>query len=175
MAARRRLPVRQRLPGCSVHASRLGVLDPVRHEDDGGRAGLGPGSLPDRLRHRGRAQRARRPRRRRQRGVPCRNARRSVSDRRRRSRRRAGAGSGQLQHLCDVQRPGRQSLADAGGHGAAPGPHRRRRDVLRIDRGPGERDAARVGRPRRARAAHRRARRELAGLVRRIHGRGAGR
>ncbi len=53
----------------------LGVLDPVRHEHDLGRARLGAGPVPDRLRHRGRARRARRPRRRGQRGVPPRDAR----------------------------------------------------------------------------------------------------
>ena len=94
VAARRRLRLRQRLPGRPVHPSRLGVLDPVRHEDHVGRAGLGPGPLPDRLRHRGRARRARRPRRRRQRGVPRRDARRSVPARRRGSRQRAGARAG---------------------------------------------------------------------------------
>ena len=40
---------------------------------------------------------------------------------------------------------------------------------------PGQRDAARGGRPRRAREAHRRSRPELARLVRRVHGGGAGR
>ena len=35
-----------------VHAARLGVLDPVRHEPHVGRARVGPGPVPDRLRHR---------------------------------------------------------------------------------------------------------------------------
>ena len=56
VAARRRLPVRQRLPGRPAHAARLGVLGPVRHEDHVGGARLGPGPLPDRLRHRGGAR-----------------------------------------------------------------------------------------------------------------------
>ena len=43
------------------------------------------------------------------------------------------------------------------------------------DGGPGERASAGGGRPRRAREAHRAARRELARLVRRVHGGGAGR
>ena len=51
-----------------------------------------------------------------------------------------------------------------------PGRDRRRRDGVRIRGGPGERAAARGGRPRRAREAHRAARRELARLVRRVHG-----
>jgi len=33
----------------SVHAARLGVLGPIRHEHDVGRTGFGPRSLPDRL------------------------------------------------------------------------------------------------------------------------------
>ena len=47
--------------------------------------------------------------------------------------------------------------------------------VVRFGERPGERDATRVGRPRRARKAHRRGRPGLAGLVRRVHGGGAGR
>ena len=82
--ARRRLPLRQRLPGRPVHAARLGVLGPIRHEPHVGRARLGPGPLPDRLRHRGCARRAGRPRCRGQRGVFRR--RRSVPARRQRSR-----------------------------------------------------------------------------------------
>ena len=69
---------------------------------------------------------------------------------------RARARSRQLRLLRHVQRPGRQRLAAAGGHDAAARPDRRRRDGIRIHRGPGERDAARVGRARRAREAHRR-------------------
>ena len=117
MEARRRLPVRQRLPGRPVHAARLGVLDPVRHEHHVGRARLGAGPLPDRLRHRGCARRARRPRCRGQRGVPRRDAGRSVPARRRgRSRQRARARQRQLPLLRHVQRPGRQRLAAAGDH-----------------------------------------------------------
>ena len=59
------------------------VLDPVRHEHDVGRARLGPGPLPGRLRHRGCARRARRARCRGQRGVPRRDAGRAVPTRRR--------------------------------------------------------------------------------------------
>ena len=82
VAAGRRFRFRQRLPGRPVHAARLGVLGPVRHEHHVGRARLGAGPLPDRLRHRGRTRRARRPRRRGQRGVPPRGARSSVPARR---------------------------------------------------------------------------------------------
>ena len=60
LAARRRLRLRRRLPGRPVHAARLRLLGPVRHEPHVGRARLGPGPLPGRLRHRGRARRARR-------------------------------------------------------------------------------------------------------------------
>ena len=49
---RRRLPLRQRGPNRPVHAPRLGVLDTVRREDHGGAARVGPGSVPDRSRHR---------------------------------------------------------------------------------------------------------------------------
>ena len=48
-------------------------------------------------------------------------------------------------------------------------------DNLRLGGGPGERASACGGRPRRAREAHRHGRPELARLVRRIHGGGAGR
>ena len=40
-------------PGGPVHAARLGVLDPVRHEPHVGRAGVCPEHVPDRLRHPG--------------------------------------------------------------------------------------------------------------------------
>ena len=83
--------------------------------------------------------------------------------------------AGQLQLVRHVQRPGRQRLAAAGDHDPASRPHRLRRDVVRVRERPGERDAARLGRARRAREAHRRGRRELAGLVRRVHGGRAGR
>ncbi len=76
----------------------------------------------------------------------------------------------QLLLLRHVQRPGRQRLAAAGGDDAAARPDRRRGDHLRIHRRPGQRAPACGGRPRRTRAAHRGARRQLAGLVRRLHG-----
>ena len=65
---------RRRLRRGPVHAAGLRVLGPVRHEPHVGRARLGPGPLPDRLRHRGGARRAGRPRRRRGRGLPPRRA-----------------------------------------------------------------------------------------------------
>ena len=48
-------------------------------------------------------------------------------------------------------------------------------DFVRLGERPGERPSARGGRPRRAREAHRAARRELVRLVRRVYGGGAGR
>ncbi len=84
-------------------------------------------------------------------------------------------GPAQLRVVPVVRRPGRQHLAAAGDHDAAARPNRRRRDGIRIYRGPGERAPAGGGRPRGAREAHRAARRGLAQLVRRVHGGGAGR
>ena len=81
--------LRQRLPRRSVHAAGFGRVDPVRHEDHGGRSRQRPGSLPDRLGHRGRARRARGARRRDQRGLPSRSARRPV-----RTGRRTAASAG---------------------------------------------------------------------------------
>jgi hypothetical protein len=93
---------------------------------------------------------------------------------------RLGYGQGlkkirrQLPLLRHVKRPGRQRLAAAGAHDAAARPDRRRSDGIRIHGGSGERSSACGGRPWRAREAHRAARRELARLVRRVHGGGAG-
>ena len=56
-----------------------------------------------------------------------------------------------------------------------PGRDRPGRDDVRLRRGPGRGAAPGGGRPRRAREAHRRGGRELARLVRRLHGRRAGR
>ena len=80
-----------------------------------------------------------------------------------------------LQLLRHVQRPRRQWLAAAGGHDPASRPNRHRRDNVCVGSGPGERAQACGGRPRRSREAHRSGRPELARLVRRIHGCGAGR
>ena len=87
-----------------------------------------------------------RPRRRRERIVPpCRSGKPPSAVRIRR---------GAVTSLRHVQRPGRQRMAVAGGHRAVPGPDRPERDELRLRIGSGERDAARVGGPRRARDAH---------------------
>ena len=55
----------------------------------------------------------------------------------------------------DVQRPGRERLATAGGHQPAPRSDRFERDELRIRAGPGERAPPCGGRTRRTREAHR--------------------
>ena len=68
----------------------------------------------------------------------------------------SGSGAAQLLLLRHVQRSGRQRMAVAGGHHPVPGSDRLERDELRLRLGSGERDAARVGCPRRAREAHRR-------------------
>ena len=82
LAARRRFRVRQWLPRRSVHAARLGVLGPIRHEHDVCRAWLSPGPLPGRLRDRGGTRGAHRPWCRDQRGVSPGDARSSVPARR---------------------------------------------------------------------------------------------
>ena len=109
-----------------------------------------PGSahgVPDRLRHRGGPGRAGRRRHRGERGLPPRSGRPGQ---------RAGSRAPQLLLARLVQRSGRQRLAAAGGHDAASRARRGCRDVVRLRQRPGERDAARGGRPRRAREAHRR-------------------
>ena len=70
MEARRRLRRRQGLPRDAVHAAWLGLLGHLRQERHRCGTRLRTGSLPDRLRHRGRPQRAARSRRRGQRDVP---------------------------------------------------------------------------------------------------------
>ena len=152
--ARRRLRLRQRLPGRPVHPARLGLLGPVRHEDHLRRARLGPGPVPDRLRHRGRPRRARRPRRRRQRGVPPR-------------RRRAPSSSPTARTVASAgRRPEHASyssfatFSDPDGNGwllqeittRLPGRIDAARDVVRVGRRPG---AARCGAPRRPTASTR--------------------
>ena len=62
----------------------------------------------------------------------------------------------QLRLVRLVQRPGRQRLAVPGGHDAAARPCRPGYDVLHVGERPGGRASAGVGRPRRAREAHRR-------------------
>ena len=71
--------------------------------------------------------------------------------------------------------PGRQRLAAAGGHDPPSRARRHWRDFVRLRKRPGERASACGGRPRRAREAHRQGRPELARLVRRVYGGGAGR
>ena len=63
LEARRRLRRRRHVSGRAVHASGLAELDPLRQGRHVGRAGLGTGTLPRRVGHRGGARRARRPRR----------------------------------------------------------------------------------------------------------------
>ena len=63
---------------------------------------------------------------------------------------RPGRRRRQLRLVRDVQRPRRQHLAAAGDHHPAARAGRRGRDVVRVAGGPGGRDAARVGRARRA-------------------------
>jgi len=69
-----------------------------------------------------------------------------------------------------VQRSRRQQLGAAGDHDPASRSRRRRRDLVRLRERPGGGAAARGGRARRAREAHRRGRRELARLVCGVHG-----
>ena len=57
-----RLRIGRRLPGNPVHAARLGLLDHLRKERHDGCTGLGEGSAPDRVRHRGRPSRTSKPR-----------------------------------------------------------------------------------------------------------------
>ena len=91
----------------AVHASRLAVLDPLRHGTHVGRAGLGTRSVSHRVRHRGSARRARRSRCRRERSVPpCRSGKAASQ--------RPGSGAAQLRLVRHVQRPGRQQLAAPG-------------------------------------------------------------
>ena len=136
-------------------------------------ARLGPGPLPDRLRHRGRARGARR------RTAP-RSARCSIpaspapsSGRRRRSRRRSGA----RRRRATARSPRSATpTATAGScrrsRRGCPAGSRRTTDV-RVRRRSGRGAEARGGRARRARGAHGRGRRELARVVRRVHGQGA--
>ena len=146
--------VRQRLPDRPVHAARLAVLDPVRHGHHVGGPRLGPGPVPDRLRHRGGARRARR-----QAASTSSEVFHDAGggynrfDRRgTRERSRAGSahatrrsltfsdpdGNGWLLQEITTRLPGRIDAGD---------------DDLRHRERSGERDAAGVGGPRRAREA----------------------
>ena len=132
-----------------------------------GRARLGPEHVPDRLRHRGRARRARRARRRGRARCSTRRRRVPSSSPTGRSAQRPRPIRGQLQLVRHLPRPGRQRLAAARGHDATARAHRRGGDGVRVRGRPGGRAPARRRRPRRAREADRRGRCELAGLVRR--------
>jgi catechol 2,3-dioxygenase-like lactoylglutathione lyase family enzyme len=91
------------------------------------------------------------------------------------ARRRSGSRAPNVSLVRVVQRSGRQRLAVPGDHRAAARTHGRRDDV-HVDGRAGEGTATRRGRARRAREADRRqARRELARMVRRVHGPRAGR
>ena len=59
MEARRRLLLRQRVPGRAIHATGIAVLCAVRHPHHGCATRIGPWPVPDRVRHRGRARRTR--------------------------------------------------------------------------------------------------------------------
>ena len=110
-----------------------------------------------------------RSRRRRGRSVPpCRSGQAAAQ--------RPGSGAAQLLLVRHVQRSGRQRLALAGGHRAISRTGGRGRDDIRLRRRISRARSA-VRRPRTAstRSGPAAARCELAGLVRRIHGRGAGR
>ena len=146
LAARCRLRRRQRISG-PVHASRLPMLDPFRHRAYVGRTGLGTRTVSRRIGYRGSVRRPRRSRRRCQRHL-------SPSRSGQAARQRSAPGAEQLLHLCDVQRSGRQRVAVAGSHHPVPGPDRLECDELRLPIGSGERVAAGIGRPRRARDAH---------------------
>jgi catechol 2,3-dioxygenase-like lactoylglutathione lyase family enzyme len=77
-----------------------------------------------------------------------------------------------LRLLRHLQRSGRQRLDPAGGHDAVPRTRHGRHD-LHLGERPVAGTSPRRGRARRARGTDRRGRRELAGLVRRVHGAGA--
>ena len=169
-------PFRQRRQDRPDHPARVAVLDPVREKADDRPARVRGEPVSGRLRHRSRPRGAHRTRRAGQRGLPPGRSRRAVPARGRRgSRRRARARPRHLRLVCHLHRPGRQPLAVAGDHPSAPRTSGRRRHLIYERQRPRRRDAARVGSARRAREAHRRGRRELAGLVRRVHGGRAGR
>ena len=177
LAARRGLQLRQRLPRRAVHAAGIRCIGAVRHEHHDRRHPVPPKactwSCPT-SRRRATELAARgadvtevfHP------GAPGgqfepagRDARVGGID-----EHRASYGS-----FAILRDPDGNALAAPRGHDAAPGPHRRDRDHLRVDRRPRGRDAARIGRARRTRSPHRQGRSELARLVRGLHGRRAGR
>jgi hypothetical protein len=98
LEGRRRLRHGRRVSGRAIHASRLAVLDPLRHRRHDGRAGLGGGPLSHRVGHRGGARRARRPRCRREQGVSSRRAGKAAS-------RRSASGARQLLSFATFSDP----------------------------------------------------------------------
>ena len=143
-----------------VHATGLRLLGDLRQERDRGGARLRPGSLPDRLRHRGRPQRAGWSRCRHQRGFSRRGRRVPRHGRalpvRAPPGRRAGSRASQLPLVRLVQRSGRQWLAAAGSHRAIARARGQRLDRICLADRTRERAAACGGRARRARKADRR-------------------
>ena len=130
-----------------VHAARLRLLGPVRHEPHVRRARIGPEPVPDRLRHPGCPRRAGRARRRGERGLPPRRrtARSAARARSRQLRRRSprSATPTATAGCCRRSRRG------------CPAASTRAETTFASAGRPGERDAACRGRPRRAREAHR--------------------
>ena len=144
-----------------------------------GGARLGPGPLPDRLRHRGRPRRAARVAA--SRSARCSTTLAACTLARTSPTCLGGSGSAvRIPSIAATARSPRSAIRTA-----TAGCSRRSRrgcrsdrprdDDLRFGERSGERASACRGRPRRAREAHRRRRRELARLVRRIHGARAGR
>ena len=172
--ARRRLPVRQRLPRRAAHATGLGMLGAVRHEDDDGRAGSAQGlylivsdieAAPPISRAWCQPER----------GLPSNVARRAVPSRHDRSGQWPRAGPRQLLVLRHLQRSGRQHWLLQEIRTRLPG---------RVEGETAYASVADVAAAlRRAAAAHgeheaprrREVRRQLARLVCRVHGGGAGR
>ena len=167
LAARRRLRRERGVSGRAVHASRLAVLDPLRQGGHVGRTRLGTRTFPRRVRHRGGARRPHRPRCRRGRGVPP-FARGGAGE-------GPGSGAAQLRLVRDVQRSGRQRVAVAGGHLPIARTGGRGAHDLHLARRAHRRAAPRRSRARRVREAPRPPGCRMAGLVRPLHDRRAGR
>ena len=141
--------------------------------------GSAQGTVPDRLRHRGRPQRTARSRRRGQRGIP-RRRRRVCRHGRALSVRAAPGQRSRIPSIAATARSPRSAIrtATAGCFRKSPrdcpAASTRRHD-LHIGQRSGERASARGGRPWRAREADRQAGCGLAGLVCRLHRPRAGR
>ena len=161
------------VPDRPAHASWFGVLDPVRRADDDRRARVGAEHVPDRRRRRGGARRAHGARRRGRRGLPRRIHRRPV-----RSRSAVSPAAPRTAPPTAPSRPSAIPTATAGSSRRSrsdfPAASIRRRRYASI--------ADLAGALRRAAAAHGEhearigaGRRELARLVRRVHGGRGGR